>query len=179
MSFKITGYSTALFSTWYFVEELGILFDAGDGLTSGLLQKSRKIKHAFISHADRDHLAGLVQFNQLNARDGFPIIYYPGDSRSFPSMEEFTKKFDPQSQGTLWKPVRENSEVIVNESIIVKAIRNNHVQADAALAKSLSYKVYEVKNKLKREFAALPKDQIRLLMTGADRKNLTHEVEQI
>ena len=59
MQLTITGYSTALFSTWYFVEEWGVLFDAGDGLISALLQKSRKIDHVFISHADRDHLTGL------------------------------------------------------------------------------------------------------------------------
>ncbi len=39
MNLTITGYSTALFSTWYFIEELGILFDVGDGITSILLQK--------------------------------------------------------------------------------------------------------------------------------------------
>lgn len=38
MQFTITGYSTALFSTWYFIEEWGILFDAGEGLISALLQ---------------------------------------------------------------------------------------------------------------------------------------------
>ena len=67
----ITGYSTALFSTWYFVEELGLLFDVGDGLMSNLMQKSRKIKHTFITHPDRDHLTGLMQFTQLNAREGY------------------------------------------------------------------------------------------------------------
>ncbi|WP_315814720.1 hypothetical protein [Paraflavitalea speifideaquila] len=42
MQFTITGYSTALFSTWYFIEELGLLFDAGDGVSAGLLQKAGK-----------------------------------------------------------------------------------------------------------------------------------------
>ncbi len=50
----------------------------------------------FISHADRDHLTGLLQFNQLNARSGFPVIYYPKDCGSFPALKEFTTKFDPQ-----------------------------------------------------------------------------------
>ena len=58
MKLTISGYSTALFSTWYFVEELGLLFDAGDGIITQLLQKSRKIKYVFISHGDRDHLTG-------------------------------------------------------------------------------------------------------------------------
>ena len=89
MKLTITGFSTALFSTWYFIEELGLLFDCGDGASSGLLQKARKVKHAFISHADRDHLTGLLQFNQLNARQGFPKIYFPRDSGSFPFLKEF------------------------------------------------------------------------------------------
>lgn len=70
MNLTITAYSTALFSTWYFIEEWGVLFDAGDGMISALLQKSRKVDNVFISHADRDHLTGLLQFNQLNARPG-------------------------------------------------------------------------------------------------------------
>lgn len=41
---RITGYSTALFATWFFIEELGLLLDAGDGVSAGLLQKSRKVK---------------------------------------------------------------------------------------------------------------------------------------
>lgn len=56
MELTISGYSTALFSTWFFIKELGLLFDAGDGVLSGLLQKRDKVRHVFISHADRDQL---------------------------------------------------------------------------------------------------------------------------
>jgi ribonuclease BN (tRNA processing enzyme) len=80
---NLTGYSTALFSTWYLIEEFGVLFDAGDGVVAHLLQKAMKAKYVFISHADRDHLTGLSQFVQLNSRDGFPKIYYPKDCGSF------------------------------------------------------------------------------------------------
>lgn len=90
MKLNIAGYSTALFSTWYFIEELGLLFDAGDGVTSSLLQKSRKIEHVFVSHADRDHLTGLLQLNQLNAREGFPKIFFPFSCGSFPAIEAVT-----------------------------------------------------------------------------------------
>jgi ribonuclease BN (tRNA processing enzyme) len=92
--YNISAYSTALFSTWIFIEELGLLFDAGDGLSASLLQKSRKIKQVFISHADRDHLTGLIQFNQLNAREGYPKIHYPSDSGSFPALMTFLHKFE-------------------------------------------------------------------------------------
>jgi ribonuclease BN (tRNA processing enzyme) len=115
MSLTITAYSTALFSTWYFVDELGLLFDAGDGVTVGLLQKSRKIKHIFISHADRDHLAGLMQLNQLNA-DMCPTIYYPKDCASFPYMKTFFKQFDPHSIGTKWVGIEAGDKIKISYS---------------------------------------------------------------
>src|ERR1700759_5350118 len=113
MQLTITGYSTALFSTWYFIEEWGICFDAGDGMISALLQKSRKIDHVFISHADRDHLTGLLQFNKLNARPGFPVMYYPKDAGSFPVLAAFSKRFDPQVERTVWTPVTEGEEIAI------------------------------------------------------------------
>ncbi|MFT5168194.1 MAG: ribonuclease Z [Saprospiraceae bacterium] len=166
MNLTITGYSTALFSTWFFVDELGLLFDAGDGLMSGLMQKSRKVKQVFISHADRDHLTGLLQFNQLNAREGFPIIHYPDDSESFPALENFSKKFDPHVDGTIWKPIKAQEEIYLKENIFVQAIRNNHIPAAIGITKSLSFKVAHVKRKLKPAFHSL---------TGLEIKSLSAE----
>lgn len=163
---KITGYSTALFSTWIFIEDYALLFDAGEGLTSSLLQKSRKIKNVFISHADRDHLTGLLQFNQLNAREGYPIIHYPADCSSFPYLEDFFKKFDPHVKGTIWKPIKEKQEHFIKDNLLVQTIRNNHVKADAVITKSLSFKLFETKRKLKSEF---------LNLKGLEIKNIIDE----
>lgn len=161
MNLTISGYSTALFSTWYFIEELGLLFDCGDGLTSALLQKSRKIEHVFISHADRDHLTGLLQFNQLNARNNAPVVHYPKDSGSFPALRDFSVKFDPHVRGTVWKPIQDKDRTWIRKDIYVEAIRNNHVACDASLCKSLGYKVVQVKSKLKEEYVSLSGQEIR------------------
>jgi ribonuclease Z len=176
MQFTITGYSTALFSTWYFIEELGLLFDAGDGLISSLLQKSRKINHVFISHADRDHLTGLLQFNQLNGRPGFPIIYYPRDSGSFPKLEEFSKKFDPHVSGTVWTPLTEQNEIRIKKDILIETIRNGHVQAAPDISKSLSYKVFQTKEKLKPAFLNLSGEEIRKIREGHGKESISMEV---
>jgi ribonuclease Z len=161
MKLTISGYSTALFATWYFIDELGILLDAGDGLTASLLQKSRKVTHAFISHADRDHLTGLVQFNQLNAREGYPIIHYPASSLSFPFMADFTQRFDPHTGGTLWRAVTPRDEIKVKDDIVVQPFRNSHVPAPENTWKSLGYKIFQTKRKLKPELAGLAGEQIR------------------
>jgi ribonuclease Z len=173
MKLTITGYSTALFSTWYFIEELGILFDAGEGLSSALLQKSRKINQVFISHADRDHLTGLLQFNQLNAREGLPVIHFPKDSGSFPALEGFSKKFDPHVSGTVWKPVSEETPVWIKDDIVVEAIVNGHVAAEKGRVKSLSYKVVQVKKKLKPELVKLGGLEIKKIIEERGEEN-TH-----
>ena len=176
MNFNITAYSTALFSTWINVEELNLLFDAGDGVTAGLLQKARKIKHVFITHPDRDHLTGLPQFIQLNSREGFPKIYYPKDSGSFPAMAKFLAQFDPHVTGSEWIGVADGSVVEIKKNIEVLAMRNEHVASPLGVHKSLSYKVYEVKYKLKREFLSLSGPEIKQLVDEKGKDFISEEV---
>lgn len=175
MNHTITAYSTALFSTWINIEQLGLLFDAGDGVSAGLLQKSRKIKDVFITHPDRDHLGGLLQFNQLNSRKGFPRIHYPADSGSFPALEAFQAQFDPHVSGSKWIPVRDEQEVMINKSIIVRAIRNEHIEAAPGISKSLSYKLYESKRKLKSEFETISKNELISIIQEKGREFITEE----
>ena len=155
MHLTITGYSTALFSTWYFIEEWGILFDAGEGLISALLQKSRKIDQVFITHADRDHITGLLQFLQLNARPGLPNIHYPKDSGSFPALETFSKKFDPHVARTVWTPITEGDEIAITKDLFIRPLRNGHVPVDQHIIKSLGYLVVQSRKKLRPEFDEL------------------------
>lgn len=176
MQLTLTGYSTALFSTWYFIEELGILFDAGDGVTSSLLSKSRKINHVFISHPDRDHVTGLLQLNQLNARPGYPIIYYPEDSSSFPNLDAFTKKFDPQNLGTVWTPINAHSEIWLRKDLLMQPIRNEHIQVPENITKSLSFKLIQTKEKVKPELSHLPAEEIRKIIMERGKESTTMEV---
>jgi ribonuclease Z len=163
MSFTLHGYSTALFSTWYFLEEIGVLFDCGDGCAAHLLQKSRKVKHIFISHPDRDHLGGLLQLNQLNARTDYPIVYYPSDSSSFPKLHEFSVKFDPQVTFPEWKAIEDGSEIEVHPDYLVKAIRNEHISVPVGIHKSLSFILHRRKKKLKPEYQQLSGKEIATL----------------
>ncbi|MCC6371465.1 MAG: RNAse Z [Bacteroidia bacterium] len=179
MQLNLSGYSTAMFSTWYFVEELGILFDAGDGIVSSLMQKSRKINHVFISHADRDHLTGLFQFNQLNARAGFPVLHYPKDCGSFPPLENFTKQFDAHVAGTVWKKLEDKEKIYLREDLYVQAIRNNHVAAEKGIHKSFGYKVVSVKKKLKPEYSVLSPAQIKEVIVNKGKEATLMDVETI
>ncbi len=178
MNFTITGYSTALFSTWYFIEELGLLFDAGDGVVSHLLQKSRKIRHIFISHPDRDHLTGLLQLNQLNSYENFPTIYYPKDSGSFPALEQFAKRFDPHVSGGKWVGIDDKQEIEIKPGLIVKAIKNGHLPQADGIVKSLSFQLIQFKRKLKPEFLGLPGEEIKQLRIEQGTDAITYEVRE-
>lgn len=177
MKYNISAYSTALFSTWINVEELNLLIDAGDGLTSALLQKAGKIKNVFITHPDRDHLSGLAQFVQLNARDGFPKIHYPKDSGSFPALENFLKKFDPHVNSSSWRGIEDQARVEIKNNIVVKALRNEHIKSPIGMHKSLSYKVFEVKNKLKAEFQSKSGKEIKEIAREKGREFITDKIE--
>jgi len=177
MKLTITGYSTALFSTWYFIEKLGLLFDLGDGVTSALMQKARKIDHVFISHADRDHLTGLLQFNQLNARSGFPKLFYPFDCGYFPALAEFSKKFDPHVEGTVWTPMKNEEKFFIKEDFFVQGIRNTHVPSEPNIHKSFGYRVCQTKNKLKAEFTNRPQEKIKELIVERGKENMTDQFQ--
>ena len=176
MNLNITAYSTALFSTWINIEELGILFDAGDGVTSGLLQKSRKIKHVFISHADRDHLTGLLQLNQLNARKGFPKIYYPADCGTFPALKAFQLKFDPNIKGAIWNKLIHKERIEIRKDVYVECIRNEHVRVPIGTHKSLSFRIYQTKQKLKSEYKNLDSKEIKPLIAEKGKDNVMQTV---
>jgi ribonuclease Z len=178
MQLTITGYSTALFSTWYFIEEWGICFDAGDGLISALLQKSHKIDHVFLSHADRDHLTGLLQFNQLNARPGYPVMHYPVDAASFLALERFSKQFDTQVDRTVWLTATDGVEIAIAKDLLVRPMRNGHVPAAPHIIKSLGYQVIQTRKKVRPEFAYLSEDQLRQLAETAGRDSFSMEVRE-
>ncbi|QEG00416.1 ribonuclease Z [Stieleria maiorica] len=174
----ITGYSTALFSTWYFIDELACLFDCGDGMSAGLLQKSRKIRHVFISHADRDHLAGLLQFNQLNARPELSI-HFPRHCGSFPALAAFSGKFDPQVTGTKWLPLDPGDEVQLRADLVVRAVANRHIESVPSRSKSLSYFVEAISRKLKPEHLGKPGDVIAALRSQKGERAITEEHRRI
>jgi ribonuclease Z len=173
-SLTITGYSTALFATWYFIEEYGVLFDCGDGACAALLQKARKVKHCFISHADRDHLTGLLQFLQLNGRPGL-TIYYPKDSGSFPALAEFAAKFDPHVASADWQGIAHGSEIAIRDDLVVRAFENRHVRTDGRQIKSLSYSAESIRRKLKPEYIGMSGSEIAAIRKEHGNDQITQE----
>lgn len=168
----ISGYSTALFSTWFHIPEWNLLFDCGDGVTASLGLKGGNVKNIFLTHADRDHISGLFQFLQINARDGLPHIYFPADSGSFPAIREFLTHFDPHTSNATWHPVQPGDEVEIKPGLFVKAIINHHIPTSNGKTKSLSYQVEKRTKKLGSEFKNLNSSEIVALRNAEKSEHL-------
>lgn len=175
----IDMFSTALYSTWILVEEYGLLIDAGDGVSAMLGQGNGKIHHVFITHADRDHMTGLLQLVQLRPRpDDPPPIHYPKDCGSFPALADFSRKFDPQIQTPPdWIGIENGDRISLGKNRFVVAIRNEHIAAPEGIAKSLSYLLVEERRRLKPELRQLQESEIAHLSEEQGQEAITEKFD--
>ncbi|MBT3219919.1 MAG: RNAse Z [Proteobacteria bacterium] len=178
MRLTLHCYSTALYSTWVFVDELRLLFDAGDGVAANLLGRAGKLRHVFLSHADRDHMMGLFQLVQLNPLGDRLVIHYPADCGSFPAMADFAARFDPHIKPPSWHPIRRGDEVSLGGNMLVRAVHNRHVAAPDNVTKSLSYFVVERKQVLRPDFVGLPQSEIKRMVGSLGREAITEVKER-
>lgn len=160
MKLTITGSSTARYSTWFYVGELRLLFDAGDGVSSALIGRSGRIRHVFLSHADRDHLGGLLQFYQLNAKPGGPVIHYPRDCGSFPALQDFLARFDPGIGPAEWQPIVPGEGIDIGRGYSVHPHRSEHIVAPPEAVKAFGFRVHHSRRALRDEFRGLPGEEI-------------------
>jgi ribonuclease Z len=174
----ITAHSTALFSTWIFIEEWRLLFDAGDGVMSTLQHRSRKIKNIAISHADRDHIFGLLQLNHHNARHNLESVMYPSDARSIDRLREFAWRFDRETADSYeWIKVEPGETYPISNELALRPLRNSHLSRMPGENRSVGYVVMRRFRKLKAEFQGAPQEELRRIGTerGSDFLSEPHE----
>ena len=164
-------------------DRVKLLFDAGDGVSSALASKCQRVQHVFLSHADRDHIGGLLQFNQLAARADRPLTYYyPKDSGSFPAFRDFIEQFDPNLSKARWVAIEAGQRISVASNHVVEVGENDHIAAAghdvAGLTKSLDFRVVESRRRLKPEFAGLAGAEIGRLRAEYGDDHVTNQIER-
>jgi ribonuclease Z len=179
MQLTISGHSTALFSTWIFIEEWRLLFDAGDGVMSNLMHRSRKIRNVAISHADRDHIFGLLQLNHHNSGHNLESVLYPRQARSIERMRDFAWSFDRETAGKYeWQPVEPGQTYPLSNELGLRPIRNSHLARMGDDVRSLGYVVMRRYRRLKEEFEGLPQTELRRIGTEKGSHYLTEAREE-
>jgi ribonuclease Z len=175
----LTGHSTALFSTWIFLEEWRLLFDAGDGIMAHLMHRSRRIRTIAMSHADRDHVFGLLQLNHHNSGHNLETVLYPADARSIERLRDFAWQFDRETAGKYeWVPVRAGDSNPISNDLALTAVANSHLSRMGEQARSFGYVVMRKFRKLKAEFANLDQNELRRLGTERGSSFLSEPQEE-
>ncbi len=142
------------------------MFDAGDGVMSWLQHRSRKIKNIAVSHADRDHIFGLLQLNHHNAKHNLESVFYPSDARSIDRLREFAWRFDRDTADAYeWIKVIPDETYPLSNELALRPRRNTHLSRMPGENRSVGYVVMRRFRKLKSEFEGLAQDELRKIGT--------------
>src|SRR5579862_1798550 len=153
---RLTVFSTPLISTWVLDETHRVLFDVGDGAAALLEGKIHKANVIVLTHAHRDHIAGLPQALNLRggvaAANGEPLrVYYPEGSGSLLAFSRFLAQFDQMTAGRVhWQALRPGDRAALDDSRFLRAYATHHIPCtDPARARSLGYQIGRTVERLK------------------------------
>ncbi|RYG46362.1 MBL fold metallo-hydrolase [bacterium] len=171
------AHSTALFSTWIFLEEFRLLLDCGDGAMAGLGHKARKVRLVAMTHGDRDHIMGLPQFMHHNALHGLAGVLYPKDSYTFPAMKAFSESFDPHTKAVVpWIGMGDGEDWELQRGLVVRAMMNTHISGPRA--RSFGWKLVRQFRKLRPELTGTPGPEIARLRKEQGDDAVTQQFEE-
>ena len=184
---NLTGYSKAMYSTWFYYKPARLLFDSGEGVASALENFIFGIENVFISHGHHDHVGGLpgVVRARCSARGDKqkPLaIYYPWNDVLVQQIAEYIGKVSGRLDYELaWSPLRPGDEVVLQgapgearpKRSFVRAFETPHSRRST----SLGYKLMERRRRLRREFEGVAEQQIAQLVRERGRDAVTEEYE--
>ncbi len=183
---RITIFSTPLISTWVLDETHRILFDVGDGAAAMLEGKIHKANIVALTHAHRDHIAGLPQVLNLRggmaAENGDPLkVIHPDGSGSFMSMARFLSRFDQATSGKVqWQQWKPGSQIELDDGRFLRAYATRHVACpDPDRNRSLGYQIGRQVERLRPELRSMPQSELDLLRKAGGREAITVREEEI
>lgn len=182
---RLTVFSTPLISTWVLDETHRILFDVGDGAAALLEGKIHKADVIALTHAHRDHIAGLPQVLNLRggvaAANGKPLrVVHPDGSGSLLAISRFLSHFDQATSGQVhWELLRPGDQIELEANRFLRAYTTHHIPClDANRFLSLGYQVGRIVEHLKPELRGKPQVEIDRLRKQLGREAIvTHEEE--
>ncbi len=181
---QLRGFSRALFSTWLYHRRFNILFDAGEGVASTLLNRVFGIRRVFLSHGHADHIAGLINLiniRNLGAGDQTASlqIYYPSDNKLIEYVIDYLKRTQKDLSFNLeWLPIEADQKIVLDDQkskIFMRTFRTRHSQRQL----SLGYNIIEVRRRLKPEFTGLPQREINEMIWAKGKEQVAEEFEKI
>jgi len=181
---QLRGFSRALFSTWLYHRRFNVLFDAGEGIATALLNRVFGIRRIFLSHGHADHIAGLINLiniRNLGAGDQTATleIYYPKNNM----LIEIVRQYLAQTQHELsfdlvWRPIEADERINFEDGrgkTFIRTFRTQHSHKQL----SLGFNIVEMRRRLKAEYVGLPQNEINASILRLGKEAVAENVEQI
>ena len=174
---RLIIYSKALYSTWIYYSPDRILFDAGEGVSPILGNKSFAIRHVFLSHGHADHISGIlglinIRNNAMGDTEKPLTIYFPEGNWRISELINYLWRTNRHLKYRLeWRPLRPGDRVEVfsgKQPRYVEAFKTVHARDEI----SLGYNVVEVRERLKEEYRDLPQEEIVALVRAGKRDEI-------
>jgi len=182
MQNMLTGYSKALYSTWFYYKPARLLLDAGEGISQALGKKIFGIRKIFLTHGHEDHIAGLpslVNLRNLSSGDReIPIaIYYPeGDPFIGYLREYLDKKQKHRLRYDLdWHPVGPGASVEVEVTRRHTRLRAFSVEHTRGW-QSLGWRIEEKRQAPRAEFLGMDGREIGRMVQEKGREAVLETV---
>jgi len=181
---QLRGFSRALFSTWLYHRRFNILFDAGEGISTALLNRVFGIRKVFLSHGHADHIAGLinlVNIRNLGAGDQTTEleIYYPRNNALIEMVRDYLLRTQSELSFPLaWRPVEADQNVVLDGrrgKTFLKTFRTQHSQRQL----SLGFNIVEARCRLRPEFKDQPQQMINEAIWKNGKEKVVERFEQI
>jgi len=179
---KIALFSTPLISTWVLDDTHRILFDAGDGVSAMLDARIHRIRAVALTHAHRDHCSGLLQLLNLTGESGAMSVLYPEGSGALRALSGFLSGFDARTTGRVaWRPIGAGACVGVEPARhFLRAFATDHYpKMDPPRTLSVGYQIVRHVDKLRPEFAQMPRPELDAFRLLHGRAAITETVEDV
>ena len=188
---NITGYSKAMYSSWFYYKPARILLDAGEGVASALENFIFGIEKVFISHGHHDHIGGLpgVVRARSSARGDKQkplIVYYPAGDILVEQLTQYIDNVSGRLEFELtWAPLQPGDSVMLDDAgagtgtkgspgrSFVRTFPTPHSRRSV----TLGYKLMERRRRLRPEFEGMAEQEIAHTVKQRGRDAVTEEYE--